>query len=644
MSAFRLALISMPWPLADRPSIQLGTLKSYLHAKKSDIEVDCFHPYLEVAELLGPWTYNNIAEQSWVAESVYGFLLNPDKHREIIDLVRREQRAKVNQIQLDLESISAQIENLHESRHLSLPWSSYDLIGLSLCHTQLTSSFYMIRAIRALHPECRIVIGGSSCAGELGRGLMEHMSEIDFAVSGEGELPLLELIDGLEKGDLESVDAAGLMWRSDEGQTKGGGLSQLTDLRELPMPDYESYFQEFNRQPNLKNLVPFLPVETSRGCWWHKVTSGSVDRACGFCNLNIQWEGYRSKQPTQVAREMKELARKHASPKFFFVDNNLDPSKLDALFDSIQALDRSFEIFTELRASVSRDQFIHMRQAGVTQVQVGIESLSSKLLHKINKGTTAIQNIEVMKHCEELDIQNLSNIMLGFPGSDAEDVAETLENLSFVALYQPLQIVPFWLGHNSPVFLDPGRYGVRGISNHPYYHRLLPNSLADSLSLMKKTYVGDRTEQQRLWRPVAREVKRWHEQYQSLRRQHFPLPLLSFRDVGDFLLVRRRTEGTKVETFRFRGPTRAIYRFCETRKPLREIQNQFSRFSSDQLQRFISDMVAKRLMFQEGKQVLSLAVNEDPYRVLLEMMKRTGNRHQSIECRNDGLSTGPEQV
>ncbi len=313
---------------------------------------------------------------------------------------------------------------------------------------------------------------------------------------------------------------------------------------------------------------------------------------------------------------MKELAAKHASLKFFFVDNILDTGKLNELFSCIRSLDRGFEIFTELRASISRQELIGMRQAGVSQVQIGVEALSTRLLRKINKGTTTIQNIETMKHCEELGIQHLSNIMLGFPGSDAEDVAETLDNLKFVAPYQPLRKVRFWLGQNSPVALNPERYGIRRIANHPYYQRLLPDSLANSLCLMVKTYVGDRTLQKRLWRPVTREIDNWRQHYESLRRHHFPAPLLGYRDGGDFLLIRRRKDSTEVETFRLRGSSRAIYRFCETRRTLAEIRRQFPRFSLDQLQDFISDMVAKRLMFQEGKQVLSLAVNEEPHRVL----------------------------
>lgn len=613
MGSFRLALISMPWPLANRPSIQLATLKSYLSRHAPEVQVDCHHPYLNVANLLGIQTYNRLAERTWVAESVYACLINPDKRREILALWGQESSGTGEPVG-DLEETARSIDRLHEDKHLRFPWSRYDLIGFSISLSQLTSSLYLIWKIRASHPRCRIVVGGSNCSGELGRSLLAHIPEIDFVVSGEGELPLLNLIEGLRRGSLEEKkECLGLLWRDSQGEIKGGGIRQLSDLRELPIPDYDGYFRELSEHPAMGALVPALPVETSRGCWWHRAKPGAGGRACRFCNLNLQWEGYRRKDPGQVASEMENLASRHGSLRFFFVDNILNPTTTEEMFQRIASLGRSFEIFTEVRASVTRRQLLAMRRAGVTQVQIGVESLSSRLLKKLNKGTTVIQNIEVMKHCEELGIQHHSNLILGFPGSDGDDVAETLENLFFVMPYQPLRKVRFWLGQNSPVALHPQRYGIRRIANHPNYRVLLPGSLGTSLALMIKTYAGDRTRQQQLWRPVATAVKQWRRLYGRRRRA----PLLSFRDGGDFLLIRRRSGDSEPETYRLRGASRDIYRFCEERQTLGEIHRQFPRFSLDRLQAFIADLVEKRLMFQEGNQVLSLAINEDPLQTLL---------------------------
>ncbi|MEJ2364973.1 MAG: RiPP maturation radical SAM C-methyltransferase [Deltaproteobacteria bacterium] len=616
MANFRLALISMPWPLANRPSIQLGALKSFIESKAAEVKIDCYHPYLEVGNLLGLKTYNDIAERTWVAESVYAYLLNPERRPEITALVSKECRAKTKGDLPNLENISNQIQRLHQKKYRNLAWSSYDLIGFSICLSQLTSSLFMIREIRKHHPHCPIVVGGSSCAGELGYSLLANSPEIDFVVSGEGELPLLTLLNRIKNDDFKGDDSTGLLWRDKLGKITGGGLKQLPNLKELPVPDYSDYFAQLRSQSRLSNLIPNLPVETSRGCWWHRVKSGSVDRACKFCNLNLQWRGYRSKEAIQVAREMEKLASKHSCLKFSFADNILDSRKLQGLFKSISDLERSFEIFTELRASVSRDDLIQMRRAGVNQVQIGVEALSTNLLDKINKGTTAIQNIELMKHCEELDIRHSSNLILGFTTSDGRDVEETLNSLLFVLPYQPLRKVRFWLGQNSPVDLHPEQFGILRVANHPNYKKLLPDSLADSLCLMIKTYTGDRTRQKKLWMPVAKVLDSWQQQYHSLRKDHFPAPLLGYRDGRDFLLVRRRSENYQMETFRLKGYSRGIYRFCGTRRTLAQILHEFPSVSLEKLKSFISHMVDKGLMFREGDQVLSLAVNEEKHKVL----------------------------
>jgi ribosomal peptide maturation radical SAM protein 1 len=448
-------------------------------------------------------------------------------------------------------------------------------------------------------------------------------------VSGEGELPLLDLIRRLQRGPSAwKKDCAGLLWRAPSGKIEGGGIQQLSDLRELPIPDYDDFFRDLREQSELRTLIPALPVESSRGCWWHRARPGSGGRACRFCNLNLQWEGYRRKAPRQVTREVETLASRYGSLRFFFVDNILDPTMTEEMFQRLAALGRSFEIFTEVRASVSRGQLMAMRSAGVTQVQIGVESLSSRLLRKLNKGTTVIQNMEIMKHCEQLGIRHHSNLILGFPGSDTDDVAETLENLPFVAPYQPLRKVRFWLGQNSPLALQPERYGIRRIANHPNYSLLLPGSLGTSLCLMIKSYVGDRGRQQQIWRPVARAVEQWQRQY---RRRDPLVPLLSFRDGGDFLLIRRRSRDSEPETYRLRGTSRDIYRFCEERQTLAEIHRQFPRFSLDRLQTFVSDLVGRRFMFQEGDQVLSLAVNEDPFQAFLHSVSSPKASRSSLD-------------
>ena len=94
----------------------------------------------------------------------------------------------------------------------------------------------------------------------------------------------------------------------------------------------------------------------------------------------------------------------------------------------------------------------------------------------MNKGTTAIQNMEIMKNCEALGLRNSSNLIVHFPGSDETDVVETMQNIEFAMRFRPLKPVNFWLGLGSPVWQYPTQFRIRSISNHPHYHMLFPEA------------------------------------------------------------------------------------------------------------------------------------------------------------------------
>src|SRR3989338_4154073 len=76
---FRLGLISMPWALFNRPSVQLGALKGYLAQGEPDVQVSCLHPYLGLAKSLGLDLYREISPDVWLCEGLYAGLLFPEQ-------------------------------------------------------------------------------------------------------------------------------------------------------------------------------------------------------------------------------------------------------------------------------------------------------------------------------------------------------------------------------------------------------------------------------------------------------------------------------------------------------------------------------------------------------------------------------------
>ncbi len=605
-----IALVSTPWPLFDRPSIQLGALKAFVERQIPGTRVDTFHVYLKIARALGYPLYHAVSESSWIAESAYAALLYPDRKEILTRYWRRKCRSHPMLKTVDFQNFCRQIETASFEFLETHPWDRYLLVGFSICLSQLTSSLYFIRKLKHRFPRLRVVAGGSACAGALGESLIRSFSEIDYVIAGEGELPLSQLVEGVQACGAapQVLDIPGLI---QNGRfSEGDEPHQISNLDSLPIPDYTDYFRDLASPGSGHAFRPRLPVEMSRGCWWNKKGKG-----CAFCNLNLQWRGYRAKSPERMVQEVETLVNRHQVLSLSFMDNLLPAGRLKECFHRIEELGLDLRLFCELRAGTSRTELEAMAAAGMREVQVGIESLSTGLLKKINKGTTAIDNLEIMKNCESWQLPDLKgNLILGFPSSDSEDVEETLRNLDFAFPFRPLKGIDLWLGYGSPLWRNPGRYGIRIKGNHPDYRYLFPVEEFKGLRLMMLGYQGGINEQRRRWKPVRKKLEEWKTFYSRMHREPGYEPVLSYRDGKRFMIIRERRLNEETMTHRLKGTSRGIYLFCETQRNITEILVRFPKIGEDRIRPFLRMMVDKRLMFSEGNRYLALAVPRNPFR------------------------------
>ena len=606
----KVALISAPWPLFNRPSIQIGTLKAHLLKKFPELKVDAHHFYLKAAEAVGYRRYQAISERTWLAETVYAALLYPERLERIKNIFHKKAKGKHPLQKIVFESLTRQVQEVTEKFIQSVDWRGYDLVGFSICLCQLTASLYFIKKIKERFPTLFIVVGGSAFTGEATRNIFNVFPEIDIVVKGEGELPLSRLVSCLTgvEGQKKIVSVKGIVMPETAEKETQIFFDQMKDLSKLTPPDYSDYFDLLTSFGPEKTFFPTLPMEISRGCWWQKKNEGWKSKGCAFCNLNLQWDGYRTKQPEQVVSEIDDLTTTYKTLSVAFTDNLLPLKTSRTIFKQIKTLKKDIRLFGEIRATTPVRDLYEMHAAGMQEVQIGIEALSTRLLKKLNKGTTAIQNIEIMKHCEMLGIQNSSNLIVQFPGSDEEDVAETLQNLEFTFSFRPLRMVHFWLGLGSPVWQDPETFGIKAVFNHGNYAGIFPPDVVESMQFTIQTYRGDLGYQKRLWQPVKNKLKDWERAYAKLHQGPKHENILSFRDGRSFLIIRqRRLEGEHF-IHRLEGTSRAIYLFCQKHRALKRIIDRFPSIPSNSIEQFLNMMVDKKLMFRENDRYLSLAV------------------------------------
>ena len=607
-------LVSTPWPLYSRPSIQLGTLKAYLRAQFPQLKVHGLHVYLKVAESVGYKLYRAISERTWLAESVYAALLFPERTKEIEKIFCREVRGKPNLRKIDFKTLISQVRDVSDGLINSVDWKRCWLVGFSICLCQLSSSLYFIKRIKQRFPNLPIVIGGSMFAGDSTRNLFQVFPEIDFVVNGEGELPLSQLVRHLtdSQSNKEMPPIPGIVTRETARDKTHVSFCQMETLNNLPPPDYDDYFHMLKTFSPQKTFFPTVPAEISRGCWWRRPQGAGKNSGCAFCNLNLQWDGYRSKSPLQVVSEIDHLTTKHKTLSVAFMDNLLPVKASREICEQLGKLNKDFRFFGEIRASTPRGVLEAMQAAGMHEVQIGIEALSTGLLKKLNKGTTAIQNLEIMKHCEDLGIGNVSNLILHFPGSDHQDVEETLRNLEFALPFRPLRFVHFWLGLGSPVWQAPRAFGLRAVFNHANYAGIFPPDIFSSMRFMIQAYRGDLGHQRKLWQPVKKKVRAWKNAYAELHKGPSRAHILSFRDGREFLIIRQKRLKAEPLTHRLVGTSRSIYLFCQKHRSLKSILTHFPGLSEDRVVPFLRMMIDKKLMFEENSKYLSLAVPVRP--------------------------------
>jgi len=603
----RVLLVSAPWPLFNRPSLPLGALKAYLSETLPGLNVQASHLFLKVANELGYEQYQGVSRRVWRAEAVFAALMYPDRADQA-EFLYAQTLKRGHRAPDDFQQLVRQVKAIIDGWIRQVDWPTLDLVGFSISFCQVTASLYLISRIKEICPSLPVVVGGSSFSGERSADLMKIFPTIDYLVVGEGERPLTGLLRHLlnpchRSG--ESLHEGIYSPKLVDGQ--GARFSQLSRIDQLPVPDYDDYFDLLNGFDARHRFFPTLPVEASRGCWWHRQDARGHFRGCAFCNLNLQWRGYRTKRPNQVIREVDEQVRRYQVLSLAFADNAFPINHAAAIFDGIRELGRDMSIFTELRADTSPALLRKMQQAGVDTVQVGIEALSTALLAKMNKGARAIDNLCLMKQCEALGITNASNLMLHFPGSDDTDVSDTLHALEFAKWYRPLKPVGFWLGLDSPVFRFTRRFHIRSIFNHPNLKKLFPESVAAGIRFMIQGYRGDRKRQQVRWRPVEKKIRQWNNDYTTLQRQTGGEPALSVRDGGRFLLVDQHFPDQPTVRHRLTGISAALYRYCHIPRSLTQVAGSFTSHRPVQIRQFFETMVEKRLMFAEKDCYLSLA-------------------------------------
>jgi ribosomal peptide maturation radical SAM protein 1 len=374
------------------------------------------------------------------------------------------------------------------------------VVGLSSTFQQNVASLALARELRRLRPreELALLMGGANCEGEMGQALAANFPALDRVVSGEAEAVIVDLVRQALSGGLGA------------GAPRFRTGTPITELDRLPLPDFEDYFALAD-QADLET-DSHLVAESSRGCWW------GAKSHCTFCGLNGETMAFRSKSPARMATELRTLADRYRRRFFMMADNILDMRYATTLLPDLAGARLRF--FYEVKANLRKDQLATLAAAGVTWIQPGIESLSTPILRLMRKGTTRLQNVQLLKWCDELGMRVSWNLLYGFPGEPPEEYAAMAELMPrLVHLPPPAAGARVRLDRFSPYFREPARHGITGIRPawaHDLAFAPLPPAERARIAYFFEFDHADGRQPEAYAAPALDAVDRW---YEASRRQ-----------------------------------------------------------------------------------------------------------------------------
>lgn len=289
-------------------------------------------------------------------------------------------------------------------------------VGISaLTGSMIAYGLYCAEVVRQTRPDVPIVWGGVHVTLSPEQSLATS-PYVDIVVRGEGELTAAELAKALSTGSsLASVK--GISWKS------GGGIVHNPD-REL---------MDFSAQLPLNYDLLRLDRYDTKDILLYQSERGCPHR-CAFCDVVIvHRRKYRHKGVDNVLRDFEYLAGKFQPRKIQLVDDCFfaDLKRAGAIMEGLIRLNLGVQWHASCRVQYTKNTDVafweRARESGLSEVYVGAESASQRILDYIKKDCTVE---DIYKSAEQITSSGIlmwTNFMTGFPGETREDLLKTVE-------------------------------------------------------------------------------------------------------------------------------------------------------------------------------------------------------------------------
>lgn len=611
----RVLLVCMPFGPIQYPSPALSLLKPLVQREG----IVCDVSYLNIAfrAFIGdPDRYFQIATQLMIGDSVFAEVLFEEaappydieplhikgSYGGVIALHEWGEAAMRDYLPLLRSTAKAFIAWCMSA----VDWNDYDIIGFTSVFDQQVASLALAQRIKQRWPEKIIAFGGANCLDAMGKTLLKLFPFVDWVFVGEADLSFPGAItQWFAGGPPEGI--AGVAYRRD-GHVITQGTGQCVELDSLPFPDFDDYFAAVQKWAPSDLPSTEIALQFSRGCWWGQ------KHHCIFCGVNAKNLEYRHKSPERAEAEIRTLSARYKSDRVLLTDTVLDMGFFKTLLPALSDWGKRGTLFVDCKANLTREQVHILKSAGVSVFQPGIESLDTEMLAYMHKGTTLLQNVQLLKWTREYGAVASWNLLYGFPGEKADAYTRMALLIPAVThLHPPALVLPVHLQRFSPLFERAEEWGVHSITARSGYRSIYPfkQEDIDNLAYYFACDFDGKDKIQEYTSSLFREVQNWMQCW----REPEP-PLLAFEPGPRGKITIYDTRPCRTDSrIELAREMALAYMACDARRLFPSLSREISekrgkRYCGDAaLRRGLDDLVSRRLMLREGDWYLSLANN-----------------------------------
>ena len=287
-------------------------------------------------------------------------------------------------------------------------------------HTMLR----LAKELKARRNDIIIVLGGPQ-ASATAEPTLAAAAYVDYICTGEGEntiVPFIQTILNENGKNLGSVP--GLYYRKDGIPTHNDLDNPLCDLDTLPYWDDRLCAVHFtNPDPGRDSDEYYMPIDAGRGCPYN----------CTFCCTSHFWRRtYRLKSPERIVADIRYYHDRYGINSFWFSHDAFTTNRQLVAKVCDHILEENLKIKWRCTARIdciSEELILKMKEAGMVEIELGIETGSNRMQKLIKKNLDLEKARSMIQFLLKNDIYVGLFFMYGLPEETEEDLNETLELL-----------------------------------------------------------------------------------------------------------------------------------------------------------------------------------------------------------------------